>query len=183
MIQRVSRKMFLQISRELHSTARALGYRMVVHWRPISWQAVRNGAHVIGHVSGWCNQHTKRLVITVRGNASRARVLFVMRHELRHAEHAVRGLYADYYKDHRPLWDYAQGKLKKRPRIKSPSNRIAFLAETDCQRVAMAFLVERGIRTTKGEEEGKYPYTMTAAYQLNTALAVREAERGKRRKR
>jgi hypothetical protein len=146
-VKRLTKKRYLAISRRLHREAAALGYTMTVYRRPINWEAIRNGSHVVGHYSGYCDFKEKKLVITVYGKAGYARQLYIMHHELRHAQHVVGRLFKDYYRlSLYRLVDWIQGKVKRKPRVRPPCTKTAYLAELDCDRFASKEMRKLGLR-------------------------------------
>lgn len=132
---RINRKTYLKLLKELKRNFKELGYEFRLYRRPISWSSVRSGVHDrYGTVYGWCDVFHKRARVTVRGNQSRAHVLAVIAHELRHAQHKHEELFMRYY-------------------LPSPRcMQTAFEAEYDCDTYAINWLKERGIHLRKKDQ-------------------------------
>src|SRR5690606_31554816 len=88
----------------------------------------------------------RSLVVRYYGKLKPAFILFVLAHELRHAQHVETGKYSDYYNpSHLHMLFYLDGHVKTPPRnYKLPSKRVAHRAELDCDLYAYKRLREYG---------------------------------------
>lgn len=154
--------------KELRDLASSYGCKLKVNYRPLIWNRYGNSRPNFGEVRGYYAGKTKDIVVTVYGRPARRQVLDCVAHEIRHAEHDTLGLFADYY--HPNIYEalrFVQGHSNSLPvDFKPPSNRIAFLAETDCNRWAAKFLIRNGIKPTGA----KYNFRSTFAYYVNSRL-------------
>jgi hypothetical protein len=163
---------YRRYSRELHARARALGFKMIVQRRKVSAEEVQNGGD--RGVSGSFCEDKKKLTITMNGKNSRGRILFVMAHELRHAEHATSGMFPEYYNPtFHKWWDWAMYRRFWRPFGKIPSLEVAHAAELDCDRFAQEYVRSRGFKYQKNFQ---YPIEDTSTYKLHEAIRKRKAE-------
>lgn len=145
--RKISNMEFVRLIKNLRAEACLVQARLHVHSQKQNWDRVREGMESIGHARGYYRLNSRIAIITVYGRAPRWKILYVMAHELRHAQHHHNGLYKDYYrKDIRRLYNWARSSAKTpMPNIKLPCLKTAFLAERDCDKFAKKWLIANGI--------------------------------------
>ena len=120
---------------ELKKEAKRLGVSIVIRREKIKYP---DHFGVSGH---YCSR-LKKISIKILGNQSRAYILAVIAHELRHAIHDNLGIYKDFY--HNSDLSSKEYVMQIRSREKDlPSLAIALRAENDCNRFAVNWLKER----------------------------------------
>lgn len=145
--RKIYKKEFLKLSRELHKEFSKIGVKFNMHYRPLSFSAIQNGAHPrYDCVYGGYWHKEKKASVTARGKVTRWKILHVMAHELRHAQHDATGLFKDYY--------------SKKPK----SKQVAWRAERNCDAWALKWLRSRGIKVSEEKlrsgayRDGGYKY-------------------------
>lgn len=156
------------LTKELRDLAAKYGCKVKLYRRPIIWNRYGNEHPNFSEVRGYYAGKTREIVVTAYGRPSRRKVLDCIAHEVRHAEHDSLGLFADYYHPNmQEAIRFIHGHASSLPEgFKRPNNKIAFLAETDCNRWADKFLVRSGIEPLCH----KYNYRETMSYHINSWL-------------
>jgi hypothetical protein len=176
--RKVSKKRFLALSRELHALARSVGADLKVHWRPVNWDAVRNGLQKpFGCVGGYYDMQDKRCVVTVYGRKSRWMVLHTMAHEVRHAIQHAEGLFAEHWRkeDVKRMWKWATSKrFTQPPNCARLDPRVGWLMERDADKWAAKWLTARGVDYDEQRlfhhYSGKSGYRQTMSWQLGREM-------------
>ncbi len=154
--------------KELRALAASYGCRIQIRYRPIIWNRYESGKPNFGEVRGFYSGNFKYISVVVYGRPAKRKILGVLAHEVRHAEHDFLGLFKDYYrKDLYLAYQACFNPSMVLPKsFKKPNNKIAFLAENDCNKWADKFLISKGIKPLKD----KYPFVDTFAYHINSRL-------------
>ena len=114
------------------------------------------------NVKGVFHKDEKVIRITITGKPGRGRILNALYHEMRHLEHTVKGLFADYYHYDDTFLDTmcSSYDLRNIPDdFRLPSLRVAYLAELDCNRTARKKLKPYGVYWRVN-----YPWKETQTY-------------------
>lgn len=168
MTKRISKSKMRTLTKELRSLAAKYGCKIKLYRRPIIWNRYESGKPNFGEVRGnYAGKH-KEIVVTAYGRPARRAILATIAHEVRHAEHDVKGLFAEYYQPHhQEALRFIRGHASSLPQgFKRPCNKTAFLAENDCNKWADKFLVRNGIEPMNE----KYDYRDTMSYHINSWL-------------
>lgn len=170
MKKRISKKLFRALVKEIRQVAESMGTKINLYYRPIIWNRHGSDGPNFGEVRGFHECETRKIVVTCHGKASRRQLLHVLAHELRHAIHYRDGLYKDYYDpEYYAMVALLKAGLELPPQcIQRPSNKIAHLAEMDCNRFAIKWVKERGLEPYT--DSISYPYHATSAYGINMYL-------------
>lgn len=173
----VSKHRFLQLSKELHARARAMGGILVVNYKSNKSTKFISGSLECEPVFGHYNALKRKAVVNIIGKPKRWLILAVMAHELRHMEQHTTGLFKDYFRlsDVVKLWKWAASHADtKMPNIKRLSNRTAWLAERDADRSAMSWMNKNKVKFNKEKFTNTYSgsegYKQTMAYRLNNDI-------------
>lgn len=134
----------------------------------ISYQPIKR-PYGVG-VSGTYSASKKRINLVVRGNSSYLAILATLAHEIRHAQHHIKGLFKEYYN---PDLESKTYRLKiQSGEITPPSLDIGQKAEDDCNLYAVKWLKKNGHPLNKNKVTYKsyfepYPYYHTLTYRLH----------------
>ena len=167
--RRISKAEYRKLLKAERDVAKKYGFVIRVRYVPFSWSRVRNFGTRSG-VKGAFYKDKKVIRITIIGRPGRGKVLGVIYHEMRHMEHVVKGLFADYYSMSDSLVDSLceSYSLTNVPDdLKLSSLRTAHLAEMDCDRAASRRLAPIGIPWSN-----KYPFKGTQTWNVMNHLLL-----------
>lgn len=130
----ITLKTYRKLLKKIREEYKAIGCSFVLYRRPILWSAVKSGYHRrYGTIYGRAFPSQMKACVTTRGKISRAEILGVIAHELRHLQHISQGIYQKYYQEDLSNCPIYTG----------------FRAEQDCDKFALKWLKDNGIIINK----------------------------------
>lgn len=165
----VNKKRYNQLLKDLRQIAGFCGFTIQLRKREVIYKRYETNIPNFGEIYGYCDSVKRKLTIVYFGKTGRAKILWVMAHEVRHAIHVNTGIYKDYYDlRHRE----ARYKLDSDGVLpigyKPPDLSVAVRAERDCDQWAFKYLSDKEIEF-RPKNRAKYDKNKTYVYHLWSA--------------
>jgi len=165
--KRIAADKYATLVKEIRRQAKEYGYKINIRL----FKAKRNTKYRrdMGlnntYVYGLFFDKKKTIQVQAYGNISRIKILAVLYHELRHAEHVAKRLYREYYEINddiinEMLKSYSLYNIPEN--FKIPSLKLGYLAEVDCDKSSRKKMEELGFDI----KIGPYPWNHTSCYKI-----------------
>jgi hypothetical protein len=162
----VNKKKYGQLLKDLRQIAGYCGFTVQIRKREVIYKRHGEERPNFGEMYGYCDPVKRKLTVVYFGNTGRAKILWVLAHEVRHAIHVSTNMFKDYYDiRHREAINTLNKTGLLPEGYRPPDLGIAVRAERDCDNWAFKFLKEKDIEF-RPKNRGKYDKNQTYVYHL-----------------
>lgn len=162
----VNKKRYNQLLKELREIAGFCGFTIQLRKREVIYKRHGENRPNFGEMYGYCDSVKRKLTVVYFGKVGRAKILWVMAHEVRHAIHVNMNMFKDYYDlRHREASTTLDKDGVLPDGYKPPDLAVAVRAERDCDRWAFKWLKDNEIDFLP-KNRGLYDKNKTYVYHL-----------------